>query len=64
MIFGILKDLFKSIEVLCRSVTILVGFERGLIVHLGGIRKKYLIRCHISRPKMMLVQFHEKWFSV
>ena len=64
MIFGIVKDLFKSIEVLCRSVIILVGSERGLIVHLGGIRKRYLVRCQISRPKMMLVQFHEKWFSV
>ena len=39
MIFGIVKDLFKSIEVLCRSVIILVGSERGLIFHLGGIRK-------------------------
>ena len=60
MIFGIVKDLFKSIEVLCRSVIILVGSERGLIFHLGGLRKKYLIRCQISSPKMMLVQFHEK----
>ena len=60
MIFGIVKDLFKSIEVLCRSVIILVGSERGLIVHLGGIRKRYLVRCQISRPKMILVQFHEK----
>ena len=54
MIFGIVKDLFKSIEVLCRSVIILVGSERGLNFHLGGIRKKYLKRCQISRPKMML----------
>ena len=60
MVFSIVKDLFKAIEVLCRSVTILVGSERGLIVHLGGIREKYLVRCHNSRPKMMLVQFHEK----
>ena len=60
MIFGIVKELFKSIEVLCRSVIILVGSERGLIFHLGGIRKKYLIRCQISRPKMMLKQLHEK----
>ena len=60
MIFGIVKDLLKSFEVLCRSVIILVGSERGLIFHLGGIRKKYLIRCQISRPKMMLKQFHEK----
>ena len=64
MIFGIVKDLFKSIEVLCRSVIILIGSERGLFFHLGDIRKKYLIRCQFSRPKMMLVQFHEKLFSV
>ena len=55
-----MKDLFKSIEVLCRSVIILIGSERGLFFHLGDIRKKYLIRCQFSRPKMMLVQFHEK----
>ena len=60
MIFGIVKDLFKSIEVLCRSVIILVGSERGIIFHLGDKRKKYLIRCQISRPKMIIVQFHEK----
>ena len=60
MIFGIVKDLFKSIEVLCRSVIILIGSERGLFFYLGDIRKKYLIRCQISRPKMILVQFHEK----
>ena len=60
MIFGIVKDLFKSFEVLCRSVIILVGSERGLIFQLGGIRKKYLIRCQIWRPKMMLVHLHEK----
>ena len=29
MIFGIVKYLFKSIEVLCRSVIILVGSERA-----------------------------------
>ena len=60
MVFSIVKDLFKSIEVLCRSVIILVGSERGLIFYLGGLRKKYLIRCQNSRPKLMLVQFHEK----
>ena len=59
-----MKDLFKSIEVLCRSVIILVGSERGITFHLGGIRKKYIVRCQILRPKMMLMQFHEKWFSV
>ena len=43
MIFGIVKDLFKSIEVLCRSVIILVGSERGLICHLGGEKSTYYL---------------------
>ena len=45
MIFSIVKDLFKSIEGLCRSVIVLVSSTGGLIVDLGGLRKKYLIRC-------------------
>ena len=45
MIFSIVKDLFKSFEGLCRSVIALIGSTGGLIVDLGGLRKKYLIRC-------------------
>ena len=51
MIFGIVKDLFKSIEVLCRSVIILVGSERGLIFHPGGVRKKVLTTLSNFAPK-------------
>ena len=51
MIFGIVKDLFKSIEVLCRSVIILVGSEIGLIFHLGGLRKKVLNMLSMPPPE-------------
>ena len=59
-----MKDLFKCIEGLCRSVIILVGSNREVIFDLGGLRKKYLIRCQISGSKNMLVQFHEKGLSM
>ena len=59
MIFSIVKDLFKSFEGLCRSVIVLVGSIGGLIVDLGGLRKKYLIRCQNSNSKVIL-RFHKK----
>ena len=60
MIFSIVKDLFKCFEGLCRSVIFLVRFTGGLIIDLGGLRKKYLIRCQISSSKVGLVGFHKK----
>ena len=42
MIFSIVKDFFHSFEGLGRSVMVLVGSTGGLIVDLGGLRKKYL----------------------
>ena len=60
MIFSIVKDLFKYIEGLCRSVIVLVGSTGGLIVDLAGLRKKYFIRCQISSAKVILVRFHKK----
>ena len=60
MIFSIAEDLFKCFECLCRSVIVLVGSTGGLIVDLGGPRKKYLIRCQISSSKVILVRFHKK----
>ena len=42
------------------SVIVLVGCTRGLILDLGGLRKKYLIRCQISSSKFILVRFHKK----
>ena len=62
--FSIVKDLFKKFEGLCRSVIVLVGSDRGLIVDLAGLRKKYLIRCQNSSSKVVLVRFHKKSLSV
>ena len=60
MTFSVVKDLFKWIEVLSRSVIILVGSEVEIIWDIGDLRKKYLARCQISSSKNTLVQFHEK----
>ena len=60
MTFSLVKDLFKWIEVLSRSVIILVGSEVEIISDIGDLRKKYLARCQISRSKNTLMQFHEK----
>ena len=38
----------------------MVGSNREVIFDLGGLRKKYTIRCQISCSKNMLVQFHNK----
>ena len=50
-LFNIVKDLFKWIECLERSVTVRVHSEGERIFDLGGIRKEYLIRCQISHSK-------------
>ena len=63
MIFSIVKDLFKLFEGLSRSVIFLIGSTGGLIVDLGGLRKKYLIRCQISSSKIILVRFHKSDFQ-
>ena len=46
-----MKDLFKSIEHLCRSGKTQVGSKAERIIVLGGLRKKYLTRCEILRSK-------------
>ena len=60
MNFSAVKDLFNSIEVIRKSVIVLVGSDRGLIVDLAGLSKKYLIRCQISSSKIIFVRFHKK----
>ena len=60
MTFSLVKVLFKWIEVLSRSVLILVGSEAEIISNIGDLQKKYLARCQISSSKNTLVQFHEK----
>ena len=60
MTFSLVKDLFKWIEVLSRSVITLVDSEAEITSDICDLRKKYLARCHISSSKNTLVQFHEK----
>ena len=60
-LFNLVKDLFKWIEGLGRSVTVRVQSDGERIFDLGGIRKKYLIRCQISRSKTLYIVFQHKW---
>ena len=60
MIFSLVKELFKWVEVLSSSFIMLVCCETEIIFDLGRLRKKYLTRCLISSSINTLVQFHEK----
>ena len=60
LLFNLVKDLFKWIQGLGRSVTVRVRSERERIFDLGCIRKKYLIRCQISRSKTRYIVFQHK----
>ena len=60
LLFNLVKDLFKWIEGLGRSVTVQVKSESEIIFDLGGIRKKYSIRCQISRSKTRFIVFQHK----
>ena len=63
MTFSLVKDLFKWIEVLSRSVIILVGPELEIISNSGDLRKKYLTRCQISSSKILLCSFIKSDFQ-
>ena len=63
MTFSLVKDLFKWIEVLSRSVIILVGSEAEIISNIGDLRKKNLTRCHISSSKILLCSFMKSDFQ-
>ena len=45
-----------------RSVTVRVQSEGEIIFDLGGIQKKYSIRCQISRSKTRYIVFQPKTF--
>ena len=49
-----MKNLFKSIERLCRSGKTQVGSKAEEIIVLGDLSKKYLTRCQILRSKYYL----------
>ena len=59
-LLNLVKDLFKWIEGLRRSVTVRVQSEGQRIFDRGGIRKKYSIRCQISRSKTSYMVFQHK----
>ena len=59
-----MKDLFKSIERLCRSGKTQVGSKAEGIIVLGGLSKKYLTRCRILRSKAIYIQFNKNCFSI
>ena len=59
-LLNLVKDLFKWNEGLRRSVTVRVQSERHRIFDLGGIRKRYSIRCQISRSKTSYMVFQHK----
>ena len=60
LLFNLVKDLFKWIEGLERSVKVRVQSGSERIFDLGGIRKKYSIRCQISRSKNRYIVFQNK----
>ena len=64
-LFNLVKDFFKWIEGLGRSVNVRLQSEAERIFDLGGIRKKYLIRCQNSRSKTRYIVFqHKSLFNV
>ena len=63
MTFSLVKVLFKWIEVLSRSVIILVGSEAEIISNIGDLQKKYLTRCQISSSKILLCSFMKSDFQ-
>ena len=61
VIFILVRDWFIRFEGLRRSVTVLVGSERGLIDDQACLRKKYLTRCQVSSSKnIFFFELHEK----
>ena len=60
LLFNLVKDLFKWIEGIGRSVTVWVQSDRERIFDLGCIRKKYSIRCQISLSKTRYIVFQHK----
>ena len=60
LLFNLVKVYFKWIEGLGRSVTARVQSEREKIFDLDSIRKKYSIRCQISRSKIRYIVFQHK----
>ena len=59
-LFKLVKDLFKWIEGLGRSVNVRIQSEGARVFVLCGIRKKYLIGCQTSRSRTRYIVFQHK----
>ena len=57
-----MKDLFNSIERLCRSGKSQLGSKAEAFIVLDSLRKKYLTRCQILRSKDYLYTVYQKVF--
>ena len=62
MFSNIVKDSFKSCDVLRRSGKIQLGSYGKRIFVPGGLRKKYFARCQILRSKYYLYTVYQKVF--
>ena len=51
---SVLRNLFKSIEILRKSVKVQIGSNGGEIFVVAGLRKKYLTGYQISSSKYYL----------
>ena len=60
LLFNLVKDLFKCIEDLGRSVLVRVESEMGKNFDLSGLQEKCSIRCQISRSKTGYIVFQHK----
>ena len=60
--FNIVKDSFKSCDVLRRSGKVQLSSNRKRIFVPGGLRKKYLARCQILLSKYYLYTVYQKVF--
>ena len=60
--FNIVKDLFKSYDVLRRRGKVQLSSNGKKIFVPGGLRKKYLARCQILRSKYYLHTVYQKVF--
>ena len=62
MFFNIVKDLFKSNDVLRRSGKVQLSSNGKKLFVPGGLRKKYSERCQILRSKYYLYTVYQKVF--
>ena len=60
LLFNQVNDLFKRIEGRVRSFIVRLQSEAERIFDIGGIQKKYSIRCQISHSKTRYIVFQHK----